>query len=59
MDTILLITLFLLLGATLVILYLNLKSKPIEDNKESEEIANLKNEIITLKDTLNNTANQC
>ena len=59
MDTILLFTLILLLGATLGILYLNLRSKPKDDNenKEAEEISNLKNEIVTLKDTLNNTIN--
>ena len=42
------------------ILYLNLKSKPkdeIGENKEAEEIANLKTEITSLKDTLNNTIN--
>ena len=56
MDTILLIILFLLLGGVAsAILYLNLKSKPKEENenKEAEEIANLKSEISSLKDTLN------
>ena len=57
MDTILLIILVSLLVTTLVILYLNIKSNPKSDNKETEEIANLKNEIVTLKDTLNNTIN--
>ena len=59
MDTILLILLFLLLGVTLGVLYLNLRSKPKEEseNKEVEEIANLKAEIVSLKDTLNNTIN--
>ncbi len=59
MDTILLIVLVLLLIATLGILYLNLRSKPKDDseNQEAEEIANLKTEIVTLKDTLNNTIN--
>ena len=57
MDTILLIILVSLLGTTLAILYLNIRSKPKSDNKESEEIANLKTEIVTLKDTLNNTIN--
>ena len=40
MDTILLIILLLLLVATLGVLYLNLRSKPIEEteNKEVEEI---------------------
>ena len=48
MDTILLILLFLLLGVTLGVLYLNLRSKPKEEseNKEVEEIANLKAEIV-------------
>ena len=59
MDMILLIILVLLLSATLGILYLNLRSKPKDDNenKEAEEIANLKTEIVTLKDTLNTTIN--
>ena len=59
MDTILLIILILLLGAVSVILYLNLKSKPIDENqnKQAEEIANLKSEISSLKDTLNSTIN--
>ena len=57
MDTILLILLVLLLGGVLAILYLNLKNKPNQENenKEAEEIANLKSEISSLKDTLNNT----
>ncbi len=59
MDTILLILLVLLLGGVLAILYLNLKTKPNQENenKEAEEIANLKSEISSLKDTLNNTIN--
>ena len=57
MDIILLIILISLLVATLAILYLNIRFKPKLDNKESEEIANLKTEIVTLKDTLNNTIN--
>jgi len=59
MDLIPLIILVLLLIATLGILYLNLRSKLKDDNenKEAEEIANLKTEIVTLKDTLNNTIN--
>jgi len=59
MDTILLIILILLLGAVSVILYLNLKSKPIDENqnKQAEEIVNLKSEISSLKDTLNSTIN--
>ena len=55
MDTILLITLGLLLIATLSILYLNIKSKPKNENKEAEEIANLNAEIVRLKDSLNTT----
>ena len=44
MDTILLIILVILTGATLTVVYLNLRSKPKNDkeNKEAEEIANLK-----------------
>ena len=59
MDTILLIILLLLLGSTLGVLYLNLRPKTKEEteNKEVEEIANLKSEIVSLKDTLNNTIN--
>ena len=55
MDNILLILLVLLLGGVLAILYLNLKTKPKDENenKEAEEIANLKSEISSLKDTLN------
>ena len=55
MDNILLILLVLLLGGVLAILYLNLKTKPKDENenKEVEEIANLKSEISSLKDTLN------
>jgi DNA recombination protein RmuC len=59
MDIILVILLVLLIGIASSILYLNLKSKPEDDkeNKEAEEIANLKIEIQNLKDTLNNTIN--
>jgi DNA recombination protein RmuC len=59
MESILLTLLVLLLVATLGILYLNLKSRPNyeSENKEAEEIANLKTEIVTLKDTLNTTIN--
>ena len=59
MDNILLILLVLLLGGVLAILYLNLKTKPKDENenKEVEEIANLKSEISSLKDTLNTTIN--
>ena len=41
MDTILLIILVILLGATLSILYLNLRSKPKDENeiKEAEELS--------------------
>ena len=55
MDNILLILLVMLLGSTLGILYLNLRSKP--KNKENEEIANLNAEIVKLKDSLNATIN--
>ena len=57
MDTVLLIILIVLTGIASAILYLNLRSKPKDENenKEAEEIANLKTEIVTLKDTLNNT----
>ena len=43
----------------MAILYLILrpKLKDENDNKEADEIANLKAEIVTLKDTLNNTIN--
>jgi len=59
MDSILLTLLVLLLVATSGILYLNLRSKPKDDNenKGAEEIANLKTEITSLKDTLNTTIN--
>ena len=52
MYIILIILLVLLLGVALAILYLNLRSKPKDENenKEAEEIANLKTEIVTLKD---------
>ena len=48
MDTVLLITLVLLLGATLATLYLNLKSKTKDEseNKEAEEIVKLNEEIV-------------
>ena len=48
-----------MLGATLGNLYLNLRSKPKDENenKEAEEMANLKTEITSLKDTLNTTIN--
>ena len=57
MDTVLLIILASLLGVTLAILYLNIRSEPKTDNKESEEIANLNAEIVRLKDSLNTTIN--
>ena len=59
MEVIFLVILVVLLGAVTAILYLNLKSKPKDENenKEAEEIANLKTEIQNLKDTLNNTIN--
>ena len=48
-----------MLGVALAILYLNLRSKPKDEseNKEAEEMANLKTEITSLKDTLNTTIN--
>ena len=57
MDTILLTILLLLLGATLFILYLSLKPKSSDDNKERDEISNLNAEIVRLKDSLNTTIN--
>ena len=59
MDTILLIILVILAGTTLGIVYFKLrsKSKNEKENKEVEEIANLKLEISSLKDTLNSTIN--
>ena len=59
MEAIFLVILILLLGVVSVILYLNLRSKPEDqkENKEAEEIANLKSEISSLKDTLNTTIN--
>ena len=59
MDTILLVILILLLGVVSIILYLNLKPKPLDENanKQGEEIANLKLEITNLKDSLNTTIN--
>ena len=59
MDIVLLIVLVLLTGIASTILYLNLKSKPKDENenKEAEEMANLKLEITNLKDTLNTTIN--
>ena len=59
MDIILITLLVLLVGIVSTILYLNLRSRPKneDENKEAEEIANLKTEIVTLKDTLNNTIN--
>ena len=59
MDTILLTILVILSGVTLGFVYLNRKPKlkDEKENKEAEEIANLKSEISSLKDTLNNTIN--
>ncbi len=52
---------YLLLALIIVVIFLLLKQRRNKDdqneNKEAEEIANLKTEIITLKDTLNNTIN--
>jgi DNA recombination protein RmuC len=57
MDIVLLIVLVVLTGIASAILYLNIKSKPRDENKEAEEMANLKSEITNLKDTLNTTIN--
>ena len=59
MEIILLIVLTLLFVATLGNLYLNLRSKPKDENenKEAEELANLNAEIVRLKDSLNSTIN--
>ena len=57
MDTILLIILILMFGATLAILYLNIKSKTKEVDRDNNEIANLNAEIVRLKDSLNSTIN--
>ena len=52
---------YLLLALIIVVIFLLLKQRRNKDdqneNKEAEEIANLKTEIVTLKDTLNNTIN--
>ena len=52
---------YLLLALVIVVIFLLLKQRRNKDdqneNKEAEEIANLKTEIVTLKDTLNNTIN--
>ena len=47
---VLLVLLVLLVGIASSILYLNLRSKPKNESKEFEEIANLKTEIQNLKD---------
>ena len=59
MDIILIILLVLLVGLVSTTLYLNLRPrlKDENENKEAEERAILKTEIITLKDTLSNTIN--
>ena len=57
MDKILLIILILMFTATLAILYLNIKSKTKEADKDNNEIANLNAEIVRLKDSLNSTIN--
>ena len=59
MDGILLTLLVFLLIGILGLLYLNLRHKPKDEseNREAEEIANLKTEITSLKDTLNTTIN--
>ena len=59
MEAIFLVILILLLGVVSATLYLNLRSKPEDhkENKDAEEIASLKSEISSLKDTLNTTIN--
>lgn len=57
MNSILLILLVILLLTTLGILYLNLRYKQKDDNREVEEIANLNTEIVKLKESLNATIN--
>ncbi len=55
------IILLLILAGVAAAIFLIIKQKTtneeIGENKEAEEIANLKTEIVTLKDTLNNTIN--
>ena len=55
------IILILILSGVAVAIFLLVKQNTNKDefseNKEAEEIANLKTEIVTLKDTLNNTIN--
>ncbi len=46
-----------MLGLTLVILYLSIKSKSKDTDKRLDEIVNLNNEIVRLKDSLNSTIN--
>ena len=59
MNTILISLLIILILGVAVLLYVTLKSnlKKNDENKDSEEIANLKVEISNLKDTLNSTIN--
>ena len=57
MEVIFLVILVAIVRSSLGNFYLNLKSKPKDENKEAEEIANLKSEISNLKDTLNTTIN--
>ena len=59
MNTILISLLIILTLGVAFLLYLTLKSnsKKTHENKDSEEIANLKLEISSLKDTLNSTIN--
>ncbi len=59
MDIILLSILVLLLGVAVAILYLNLRSRSKNDseNKDVEEMINLKTEILNLKDSLNSSIN--
>ena len=55
MDTILFIILILLFGATLAILYLVIKFKKGERADETNEIANLNDALVRLKNSLNST----
>ena len=53
--------LFILLALVAIVIYLIIKQNKnkdeVVDNKEAEEMANLKTEITSLKDTLNTTIN--
>ena len=57
------IILLLILAGVAAAIFLIIKQKTSKDevgeNKEAEEIANLKTEMVMLKDTLNTTINTC